>query len=112
MLCFLLIVSYRRHFFTFFSKNSAMKDRFFLQVPGLLRKQNYGERFDRLMDRATGIFNTLLARAAKTPRNYILDQTNVYKSARKRKLKEFVNYKKVQFETLQCYLISLNLHLS
>ncbi|XP_058089898.1 uncharacterized protein LOC131236612 isoform X2 [Magnolia sinica] len=66
-----------------------------MKVPGLTRKQNYGERFDRLMDRATGIFNTLLARAAKTPRNYILDQTNVYKSARKRKLKAFVNYRKI-----------------
>lgn len=66
-----------------------------LQVPGLLRKHNYGERFDLLMDRATGIFNTLLSRASKIPRNYILDQTNVYKNARKRKLKPFANYKKV-----------------
>ncbi|XP_043694287.1 heterogeneous nuclear ribonucleoprotein U-like protein 1 isoform X2 [Telopea speciosissima] len=66
-----------------------------MKVPGLLRKQNYGERFERLMDRATGIFNTLLSRAAKTPRNYILDQTNVYKSARKRKLKPFVYYRKI-----------------
>ncbi|KAF3784702.1 Heterogeneous nuclear ribonucleoU-like protein 1 [Nymphaea thermarum] len=66
-----------------------------MKVPGLLRKHNYGERFDRLMDRATGIFNTLLARAAKTPRNYILDQTNVYKSARKRKLKAFINCRKI-----------------
>ncbi|KAJ4980873.1 hypothetical protein NE237_031710 [Protea cynaroides] len=66
-----------------------------MKVPGLLRKQNYGERFERLMDQATGIFNTLLSRAAKTPRNYILDQTNVYKSARKRKLKPFVNYRKI-----------------
>ncbi|KAJ8630789.1 hypothetical protein MRB53_024112 [Persea americana] len=70
-----------------------------MKVPGLLRKQNYGERFDRLMDCATGIFNTLLARAAKTPRNYILDQTNVYKSARKRKLKTFVNYYKIAVVT-------------
>ncbi|CAN6457762.1 unnamed protein product [Victoria cruziana] len=66
-----------------------------MKVPGLLRKHNYGERFDRLMDRATGIFNTLLARAAKTPRSYILDQTNVYKSARKRKLKAFTNCRKI-----------------
>lgn len=64
-------------------------------MPGLLRKNNYGERFDRLMDCATGIFNTLLSRAAKTPRNYILDQTNVYKSARKRKMKPFADYQKV-----------------
>ncbi|XP_059659752.1 uncharacterized protein LOC132306387 [Cornus florida] len=66
-----------------------------MKVPGLLRKQNYGERFDRLMDRATGIFNTLLLRASKTSRNYILDQTNVYKSARKRKLRPFANYRKI-----------------
>lgn len=66
-----------------------------MKVPGLLRKQNYGERFDRLMDRATGIFNTLLDRATKVARNYILDQTNVYKSARKRKLRAFVDYRKI-----------------
>ena len=66
-----------------------------MKVPGLLRKHNYGERFDRLMDRATGIFNTLLDRAYKTARNYILDQTNVYKSARKRKLRAFVDYHKI-----------------
>lgn len=66
-----------------------------MKVPGLLRKQNYGERFERLMDRATGIFNTLLSRASKTPRNYIIDQTNVYKNARKRKLKPFANFQKI-----------------
>ncbi|XP_072970939.1 uncharacterized protein [Typha angustifolia] len=66
-----------------------------MKVPGLLRKHNYGERFERLMDRATGIFNTLLARAAKIPRNYIIDQTNVYKSARNRKLRTFSNYRKI-----------------
>ncbi|KAJ8493506.1 hypothetical protein OPV22_015227 [Ensete ventricosum] len=66
-----------------------------MKVPGLLRKRNYGERFECLMDRATKIFNTLLSRAAKVPRNYILDQTNVYRSARNRKLKAFVNYRKI-----------------
>ncbi|CAK9144092.1 unnamed protein product [Ilex paraguariensis] len=66
-----------------------------MKVPGLLRKQNYGERFDRLMDCATGIFNTLLSRASKTPRNFMIDQTNVYKSARKRKLKPFANFRKI-----------------
>lgn len=66
-----------------------------MKVYGLQRKGNYGERFDRLMDRATNIFNTLLARAAKIPRNFILDQTNVYKSARKRKLRSFVDYHKI-----------------
>ncbi|XP_074583669.1 uncharacterized protein LOC141839749 isoform X1 [Curcuma longa] len=66
-----------------------------MKVPGLMRKNNYGERFERLMDRATGIFNILLSRAANTARNYILDQTNVYKSARNRKLRVFVNYRKI-----------------
>uniref|UniRef100_A0A453DAR7 Uncharacterized protein n=1 Tax=Aegilops tauschii subsp. strangulata TaxID=200361 RepID=A0A453DAR7_AEGTS len=66
-----------------------------MKVPGLLRKNNYGERFDRLMDHATQIFNTLLDRAARIPRNYILDQTNVYKSARIRKLRPFANYCKI-----------------
>ncbi|KAL6844509.1 hypothetical protein ACP4OV_026182 [Aristida adscensionis] len=66
-----------------------------MKVPGLLRKNNYGERFDRLMDRATAIFNTLLTRAATIPRNFILDQTNVYKNARIRKLRPFTNYRKI-----------------
>ncbi|CAL5014648.1 unnamed protein product [Urochloa decumbens] len=65
-----------------------------MKVPGLLRKNNYGERFDRLMECATWIFNKLLTRAANTPRNYILDQTNVYKNARIRKLRSFANYHK------------------
>ncbi|KAL2932021.1 Heterogeneous nuclear ribonucleoprotein U-like protein 1 [Bienertia sinuspersici] len=66
-----------------------------MKVPGLLRKCNYGERFDHLMDRASGIFNKLLSRASKVSRNYIIDQTNVYKSARIRKLKPFSLYHKV-----------------
>lgn len=64
-------------------------------MPGLLRKHNYGERFDCLMDRATKIFNVLLSRASRIRRNFIIDQTNVYKSARKRKLKPFAYYIKV-----------------
>lgn len=66
-----------------------------LQVPGLLRMHNYSERFDHLMDRATTIFNVLLSRASTIRRNIIVDQTNVYKTARKRKLKPFAYYIKV-----------------
>ncbi|XP_011652991.1 heterogeneous nuclear ribonucleoprotein U-like protein 1 isoform X2 [Cucumis sativus] len=66
-----------------------------MKLPGLLRKHNYGERFDRLMDQATEIFNILLSRAAAVPRNYIIDQTNVYKHARKRKLKPFADFQKI-----------------
>uniref|UniRef100_A0A9I9CEW4 SPRY domain-containing protein n=1 Tax=Cucumis melo TaxID=3656 RepID=A0A9I9CEW4_CUCME len=66
-----------------------------MKLPGLLRKHNYGERFDRLMDQATEIFNILLSRAAAVPRNYIIDQTNVYKHARRRKLKPFADFQKI-----------------
>lgn len=66
-----------------------------LKVPGLLRKKNYGERFERLMGRANAMFDILLTRAARTPRNYIIDQTNVFKSARKRKLRSFLDFRKV-----------------
>ncbi|KAF8651298.1 hypothetical protein HU200_063550 [Digitaria exilis] len=65
-----------------------------MKVPGLLRKNNYGERFDRLMECATWIFNKLLTRAANAARNFIIDQTNVYRSARIRKLSPFANYHK------------------
>lgn len=73
-----------------------------LQVSGLLRKHNYGERFDRLMGRANAMFDTLLSRAAKTPRNYVIDQTNVFKNARKRKLRPFANFRKV---SAQCHYL-------
>lgn len=66
-----------------------------MKVPGLLRKRNYGERFERLMDRASKIFNLLMDRASKTSRNFIIDQTNVYRNARVRKLKPFRNFHKV-----------------
>ncbi|CAB4275954.1 unnamed protein product [Prunus armeniaca] len=66
-----------------------------MKVPGLLRRNNYGERFDCLMNRATEIFNIILSGAATTPRNYIIDQTNVYNSARNRKLKPFALFRKI-----------------
>ncbi|XP_006467899.2 uncharacterized protein LOC102628781 isoform X3 [Citrus sinensis] len=66
-----------------------------MKVPGLLRKHNYSERFQCLMGRANAIFDVLLSRASRTPRNFIIDQTNVFKSARKRKLRLFVNFRKI-----------------
>ncbi|XP_019162868.1 PREDICTED: heterogeneous nuclear ribonucleoprotein U-like protein 1 [Ipomoea nil] len=64
-----------------------------MKGPG--RLYSYGGRFERLMESATEVFNTLLPMASKLPRNLILDQTNVYKNARKRKLKSFLDYKKI-----------------
>ncbi|KAH6776051.1 hypothetical protein C2S52_013612 [Perilla frutescens var. hirtella] len=66
-----------------------------MKVPSLLRKHNYNERFSCLMDRATKIFNALLSRASTIRRSFIIDQTNVFQSARKRKLKPFAYYKKI-----------------
>ncbi|XLR02881.1 hypothetical protein HN51_057752 [Arachis hypogaea] len=60
-----------------------------------MKLNDCGERFDRLMDQVTGVFNVLLKRAAIIPRNYIIDQTNVHKNARKRKLKPFADYQKI-----------------
>ncbi|MCO5597100.1 hypothetical protein L7F22_051174 [Adiantum nelumboides] len=66
-----------------------------MKVPNLVRKRNYGERFERLMGRATKIFNQLMDRASKSSRNIIIDQTNVYRGARIRKLKDFQNFVKI-----------------
>ncbi|KAL3522171.1 hypothetical protein ACH5RR_015005 [Cinchona calisaya] len=61
----------------------------------VLRNHNHGEVFDRMMTRATGIFNTLMLRASMMPRNFIIDQPNLYKNARKLKLKLFYNHSKI-----------------
>lgn len=66
-----------------------------LQVPDLLRRNNNAERFDRLMDRANRIFIKLLSMATTIPRNYIIDQANVYFMTRKHKLKPFAEFHKV-----------------
>ena len=66
-----------------------------VQVPELKRKQINGKGFDPLWDRATGIYNTLLSQAAKIPRNYIIDQTNVEKIERWRIVQTFIHSKKV-----------------
>lgn len=54
------------------------------------------------MGRANAIFDVLLSRASRTPRNFIIDQTNVFKSARKRKLRLFVNFRKVVAHCCLC----------
>jgi heterogeneous nuclear ribonucleoprotein U-like protein 1 len=55
------------------------------------------------MDKATAMFNVILSRAANVPRNYIIDQTNVYKNARRRKLKPFADYQKVSIYLFVCW---------
>ena len=66
-----------------------------MKVSGLLRQHNYRERFEALMPEATAVLNKLLELAPSRRRNYLWDQTNVYPSARKRKLAAFRTFRKV-----------------
>ncbi|KAI3456339.1 hypothetical protein Pfo_013002 [Paulownia fortunei] len=47
------------------------------------------------MDGAAKILNVLLSRASRLFRDFIIDQTNVFKSARKRDLNPFANFVKI-----------------
>jgi len=60
-----------------------------MKVNGLSRKRNYHGRWEVLIKKCTECFNEILLLAAKRRRNYILDQTNVYPTARGKKLKDF-----------------------
>lgn len=67
-----------------------------MKVTGLARKRNYHGRWEELIKQATGILNTLFKiveqKLERFPRNIILDQTNVYESARRRKLRSFSTF--------------------
>lgn len=65
-----------------------------MKVMGLPRKRNYSGRWDVLIDKSTKCLNKLLEMASKTPRNYILDQTNVYPTAQRRKMRPFEGFKR------------------
>ncbi len=45
-----------------------------MKVSGLQRKQNYSGRWETLIKKATNVLNKMLILAAKSPRNYIIDQ--------------------------------------
>ncbi|KAL3313265.1 hypothetical protein Ciccas_008135 [Cichlidogyrus casuarinus] len=64
-----------------------------MKVTGLSRKRNYAGRWESLIEKATHCLNTLLQVACKRRRNYILDQTNVYPSAQRRKIAQFREFK-------------------
>merc|ERR1719486_244932 len=71
-----------------------------MKVVNLNRQRNYAERWEELISQATPIFNKLVEIAGKAPRNIILDQTNVYKNARRRKAGAFK-----EFGTRRCVTI-------
>lgn len=78
--------------FNILGTNSIM-DR--MKVMGLMRKRNYHCRWDTLIKRASDILNKVFKIAERKNRNYILDQTNVYFSARRRKMNNFKGFHRV-----------------
>ena len=66
-----------------------------MKVMGLMRKRNYHGRWDVLIKQATDILNKMFTIAERKNRNYILDQTNVYLNARRRKMSNFHGYRRI-----------------
>ncbi|CAL4107107.1 unnamed protein product [Meganyctiphanes norvegica] len=65
-----------------------------MKVNGLPRKRNYAGRWEVLIERCTKCLNSLLQMSYKRRRNFIIDQTNVYPSAQRRKMKGFAGFKR------------------
>lgn len=63
-----------------------------MRVMGLRRQRNYAGRWDVLIQQATKCLNQLIQVAARRKRNYILDQTNVYATAQRRKMRPFEGF--------------------
>ncbi|XP_060719339.1 heterogeneous nuclear ribonucleoprotein U-like protein 1 isoform X2 [Tachysurus vachellii] len=71
---------------------NAIMDK--MKVMGLRRQRNYAGRWDVLISQATQCLNRLIQIAARKKRNYILDQTNVYGSAQRRKMRPFEGFQR------------------
>ncbi|KAM8952272.1 heterogeneous nuclear ribonucleoprotein U-like protein 1 [Pelodytes ibericus] len=65
-----------------------------MRVMGLRRQRNYAGRWDVLIQQATQCLNRLIQIAARRKRNYILDQTNVYGTAQRRKMRPFEGFQR------------------
>ncbi|XP_045583162.2 heterogeneous nuclear ribonucleoprotein U-like protein 1 isoform X2 [Procambarus clarkii] len=65
-----------------------------MKVNGLPRRRNYAGRWEVLIERCTKCLNKLLELSYKRRRNFIIDQTNVYPSAQRRKMKGFAGFKR------------------
>ncbi|GFQ73559.1 heterogeneous nuclear ribonucleoprotein U-like protein 1 [Trichonephila clavata] len=66
-----------------------------MKVMGLPRKRNYAGRWEVLIKLATNCLNKFFEIASKLRRNYILDQTNVYPNAQRRKMTNFRGFKRI-----------------
>lgn len=65
-----------------------------MTVNGTPLKNNYKHPWNQLLDKLAKSLNKLVEIAAVRRRNYILDQTNVYPSAQRRKLRSFEGFKR------------------
>ncbi|KAI8776786.1 heterogeneous nuclear ribonucleoprotein U protein 1 [Biomphalaria glabrata] len=65
------------------------------RVMGVARHSGYSDRFDLFFSMANECLNELMSIAIRHPRNYIIDQTNLYPSARFRKMKPFSNFRRI-----------------
>ncbi|KAK3925467.1 Heterogeneous nuclear ribonucleoprotein U-like protein 1 [Frankliniella fusca] len=65
-----------------------------MKVMGLPRKNNYAGRWEVLIEKCTKCLQKLLEVAGRRRRNYILDQTNVYPTAVRRKMRSFDGFKR------------------
>ncbi|XP_058965982.2 heterogeneous nuclear ribonucleoprotein U-like protein 1 isoform X2 [Pocillopora verrucosa] len=68
--------------------NSIMEK---MKIMGVARKRDVGG-YSKLMDKAAKCLHRLFELAASKKRNYILDQTNVYLSAQKKKMRPFEGF--------------------
>uniref|UniRef100_A0A8C0E4C0 B30.2/SPRY domain-containing protein n=1 Tax=Balaenoptera musculus TaxID=9771 RepID=A0A8C0E4C0_BALMU len=71
---------------------NAIMDK--MRMMGLRSQRNYAGCWDVLIQQATQCLNRLIQIAARKKRNYILDQTNVYGSAQRRKMRPFEGFQR------------------
>ncbi|XP_054007453.1 heterogeneous nuclear ribonucleoprotein U [Hylaeus anthracinus] len=65
-----------------------------IKDPGSSQKVNDSSQWDTLINKCSRVLDKLLEMAPTRRRNYILDQTNVYPSAQRRKMKNFCGYQR------------------
>lgn len=65
-----------------------------MTVNGCPLYENYKDCWTEVLDKLTKLLNTLLEIACQRRRNYILDQTNVYPSVQRRKMRSFDDFKR------------------
>ncbi|BFZ08002.1 hypothetical protein BsWGS_11041 [Bradybaena similaris] len=65
-----------------------------MKVLGKPRRPNHSGEWSVLFDKATKCLNRFIEVAARKKRNYIIDQTNVYASSRRRKMQPFEGFQR------------------